>query len=379
MSEAQSAPNQHPHRRPNQRPHLEWYRKAAKRKLDELRRTGPTAKLADAQLAIAREHGFSSWRALNKHVSSAAAQVPAFFGTIRAGDRSTFDRLLDQFPQLVLLKNERGQTALNLAAERDDRHMTRILLERGARIDDTFGDSGHTSLSWALTVRSFNAADALVRGGIEPDLFCAAGLGDAERIRAFFDESGDLKPNASKTGSSRFGPDGKRLPVPPTAPREIISDALYLASRNGQVEAVRELLTHDPDVMFPAFLGAPPLHWSYFGYEPRVAELLIAAGADPNWRDPIYRCPARAFGICVAASWGILHLIEKQLQADPMLLNINDGRGTPLHEAARDGQVRAVQLLLRYGADRNVRDADGLTPLDLARREGHDAIVALLS
>ncbi len=371
MSEAQSA-------RGPQRPHLEWYRKAAKRRLDALRKTDPNAKLADAQLTIAREHGFSSWRALNKHVSSAAAQVPAFFESIRAGDRERFERLLAEFPQLVLLKNEHGQTALNLAVENDDRAMTRILMERGSRIDERYGESGHTSLSWALTVRSFHAADALVRGGVEPDLFCAAGLGDVARIRAFFDDAGNLKPNASKTGSSRWNSAGQRMPVPPATAREITSDALYLASRNGHVAAVRELLSHDVDVMFKAFLGAPPLHWSYFGYEPKVAELLIAAGADPQWRDPIYQCTARAFGICVAASWGIVHVIEKQLQADPTLVNISEGRGTPLHEAARAGQARAVLLLLQHGADRTARDIDGLTPLELAQREKHDSVVPLL-
>ncbi|MBC8109115.1 MAG: ankyrin repeat domain-containing protein, partial [Anaerolineae bacterium] len=356
----------------------DWYRKAAKKKLDELRRTIPAAKLADAQLAIAREHGFSSWRALNKHMSSASAHVPAFFDAIVAGDRARVEQMLDQHPQLTLLKNDHGSTALHVAAENDDRAITRILLERGAKVDDRFGDSGHSALSWALTVRSFHAADAMVRGGVEPDLFCAAGLGDVIRIRSFFDESGHLKDKASKTGSSRFGSDGNRIPIPPATKREMISDALYLASRNGMVEAVRELLTHDPDVMFPAFLGASPLHWSYFGYEPRVAALLIAAGANPAARDPIYRCTPKAFGICVAASWGIQHLIEKQLDADPSLANIAQGRGTPLHEAARAGQVRAVQLLLQRGANRDARDADGLTPLNLAQREKHNAVIAIL-
>lgn len=360
------------------RPHLDWYRKAAKKKLPELRQTDPSAKLADAQLAIAREHGFSSWRELNKYMTGAQSLVPAFFDAIRAGDRPQFDRMLDRHPPLVLLKNEHGQSALNLAAESDDRYMTRILLERGAKIDEKFGESGHTSLSWALTVRSFHAADALVRGGVEPDLFCAAGLGDVVRIRSFFDESGRLKAGASKTGSSRYGSDGTRLPVPPATDREVISDALYLASRNGMVEAVRELLTHDPDVMFRGFLGATPLHWSYFGYEPRVAELLIAAGADPNAHDPVYRCTPKAFGICVATSWGIQHLIEKQLKADRSLANIAEGRGTPLHEAARAGQMRAVQLLLQHGADRDARDVENLTPLDLAKREKQDDVIAVL-
>src|SRR5690606_8586330 len=54
------------------RPNLEWLRKAAKKKLAQLRRTQPDAKLADAQLAVAREHGFPSWRKLKAHVDEVA-------------------------------------------------------------------------------------------------------------------------------------------------------------------------------------------------------------------------------------------------------------------------------------------------------------------
>src|SRR5215207_1845259 len=100
MSKAQPARPAQP-----ERPHLDWYRKAAKKKLDELRQADPPAKLADAQLAIAREHGFPSWRALNKHMTGAAAQVPAFFNAIEAGDPALVEQMLDQHPQLTLLKN----------------------------------------------------------------------------------------------------------------------------------------------------------------------------------------------------------------------------------------------------------------------------------
>ena len=46
------------------RPSLEYLKKLAKDRLPELRRTDPRARLADAQLAVAREHGFTSWRTL---------------------------------------------------------------------------------------------------------------------------------------------------------------------------------------------------------------------------------------------------------------------------------------------------------------------------
>ena len=51
-------------------PSLEWLRKQAKRRLEELLRAQPSARLADAQFALAKEYGFASWRALKAHVDS---------------------------------------------------------------------------------------------------------------------------------------------------------------------------------------------------------------------------------------------------------------------------------------------------------------------
>ena len=47
---------------------LTWLRKTAKLQLREWRAQGRDAKLADAQLAIARQYGFPSWRGLKAHV-----------------------------------------------------------------------------------------------------------------------------------------------------------------------------------------------------------------------------------------------------------------------------------------------------------------------
>lgn len=48
---------------------LEWLKKTAKQQLRTWQAEGRDAKLADAQLAVARQYGFSSWRALRAELS----------------------------------------------------------------------------------------------------------------------------------------------------------------------------------------------------------------------------------------------------------------------------------------------------------------------
>ena len=50
------------------RPSLAWLRKTAKQRLRDLQTQRPEAKLAEAQFAIARQYGFSSWRSLKTHI-----------------------------------------------------------------------------------------------------------------------------------------------------------------------------------------------------------------------------------------------------------------------------------------------------------------------
>jgi ankyrin repeat protein len=384
------------------RANLEWLKKLSKERLETLRATNADAKLSEAQLAVAREYGFSSWRKLNDHISQhrekldalvppellrqAAAEVVAaddpdlaqLLAAVDAGDEAAVIDALKRRPALASAHGPAGQAPIHVAVQRNDPRLAAVLVAYGADVNATFGQSGHNALSWAVTCNAMECARELVTLGAEPDLFCAAGIGLLDHLRNYFDGSGSLIPNASRTGSTRYAPDGSRLPCPPPTARAQISDALYIASRNGHADVVRFLLEKEPDLSARAYCGATPFHWAYFSGSRVVIELLQRAGADATSRDDVLHCTPRAFGIAVSAIWGFDFKVKKLLDLDPSLANAVDSHTSPLHEAARVGHAQIVELLLAHGADPHFRNTAGKTALDLAIAGGDAAVVDLL-
>jgi hypothetical protein len=65
-------------------PSLEHLKNEAKQRLKALRAQEPRAQLTEAQLAVARDYGFASWRALKAHVDEITRK--RVFAAARAGD-----------------------------------------------------------------------------------------------------------------------------------------------------------------------------------------------------------------------------------------------------------------------------------------------------
>ena len=99
-----------------ERASLEYLKKLAKDRLQELRLADPRARLATALLAVAREHGFSSWRALKAEVEQRKTRnVSLFFEACDKGDVEALGGLLANDDLYQLLKSRRleaAQTAL---------------------------------------------------------------------------------------------------------------------------------------------------------------------------------------------------------------------------------------------------------------------------
>jgi ankyrin repeat protein/catechol 2,3-dioxygenase-like lactoylglutathione lyase family enzyme len=150
-----------------ERASLEYLKKRAKERLLELRRRDPRAKLSAAQLAIARDYGFPSWRALKAEIDRRRAPMLAsFFAACRAGDVATLRDLLTSEPSLVRERTAEGSTALHLAVGHVD--AVRLLLEHGA--DPNARDVGDNAYP----------------------LHFAGGAGGAEVVRALLDAGGDV-------------------------------------------------------------------------------------------------------------------------------------------------------------------------------------------
>eukprot|EP00049_Salpingoeca_infusionum_P001720 m.50395 g.50395 ORF g.50395 m.50395 type:complete len:1028 (-) comp11159_c0_seq3:266-3349(-) len=121
-------------------------------------------------------------------------------------------------------------------------------------------------------------------------------------------------------------------------------NALHFCAMGGAAECATLVIERTPQEQLNVGdeRGETALHYSAYFNNPKVAQLLLAAGAEYNIRD-------------------------------------NDGV-TPLHWAASAGSSEAMRLLLNYNAYPNFMDEseDRLTPLDYAAAEGHEECIQIL-
>ena len=119
------------------KPSLEYLRKQAK----QLHRTMPQGKLSDAQHALAREYGFSTWTKLKSHVvTMGLPPAEALKVAVCDSDAQRVHELLESHPELRVRIDEPlsdygfGQHALFAAVQRTDRTSIDVLLRAGADI-----------------------------------------------------------------------------------------------------------------------------------------------------------------------------------------------------------------------------------------------------
>eukprot|EP00051_Salpingoeca_urceolata_P029182 m.489168 g.489168 ORF g.489168 m.489168 type:complete len:444 (+) comp26460_c0_seq1:105-1436(+) len=151
--------------------------------------------------------------------------------------------------------------------------------------------------------------------------------------------------------------------------------ALCLAAELGCLQIVTLLLDKGAKTQCSDTSGQTPLHKAASAEAPEVAQALVRVGAVLDARDQDGETPLHT-----AVSYDSLETFRLLLQAGAkvdVLSSQESGSQSPLHVAV-DGSPEMCKALLANGADPNLVDAQGDTPLHRAAAYGQAAIVPLL-
>jgi ankyrin repeat protein len=287
-----------------ERASLDYLKKLAKQRLRELRLADPGAKLATAQLTIAREYGFPSWRALKAEVDKQRApQLDPFFRAVAERDFEAMRRLLDEDPSLANERHASGSTPLHelvgypdmvrlllakgadpnardvgdnatplhFAAGSGAVESVRLLLDAGADVHGT-GDVHHADvIGWAVgdgTHVHHDVVNLLLERGARHHIFSAIAVGDVSLVESLIDEH----PENLTRRRSRFEQHQTPLHFALSAPDG-------LRTKPAQLEMAQLLIDLGADVDAADDQGRTPLAIAMLHGDVDAMRLLHAAGA----------------------------------------------------------------------------------------------------
>ncbi|MFO1108280.1 MAG: ankyrin repeat domain-containing protein [Bradyrhizobium sp.] len=348
-------------------PDLDWLKKAAKKRLAELRLHAPDSRLHQAQFAIATDYGFTSWRALKAHVDQtggAAGGRERVFAAARDGDVEAVRRAFASGFDPATPDRD-GRTVYQIAKE--FRHGAIEILARDIQGGRLYPDAEQDEVQAIGTAaQSIDVAVLRERLDAHPELIdalCGRGLLKATPLH--------LATIRNRHGNIRLlierGADLDKRDFPDNAA------PLHFAAAHGDFETLRLLVEAGADIEGHGDdHGVGVLGWATCFQQVRheVAAYLLDHGATLN--------------VWTAIALDRPNELREMIAKDPALLlarmSRNQHRRTPLHHAAAKNRLRMVQLLLELGADPNATDAAGATALTTASQERADpAVISALA
>ncbi len=336
----------------------------------------------------ALQHATGSMLSYNKELAEYLIERDATIDAHAAAGLDLSEKLAElirENPEVVNALGSDGMSPLHFAATP---RIAELLLAHGADINLRDRDHNGTPAQWTMRRRP-EVCRYLLKQGAEADVVLCCAMGDVERAKAEFQKN----PELLKLRINVKSPKGYIIP---TLKASDLGDKQTNEVPGGHVYAYQVGPT------------MPLLEIALQSQQPAIVDLLIDTGYEINLRDwyvLVGQGPKRfdtllkgfltkgwdinarqkhRHGMWAPLHWvaqrgltaGILYLLENG--ADP---NIIDDKGrTPMHIIAQKGIGKnQVQLLIEHGGDANIRDADGKTPLDYAQKSKRKSVTNFLA
>ena len=335
----------------------------------------------DARLVVAREHGFARWEDMIAYAGTVKQRDPwasqpdllrPFFEAARKGDVAELERLNAERPEvlqaathlerlasgLLEIRMPRDQEVsagavhwlrtldvkvelmLNLRLRgfmggRMDPKKVQWLLELGAD-PQWIAPNGFSVLEHAI-YRYWNgeAVDVLLVQAKPRDTFwVSAGVGNAARLREYFDRAGKLRPAARKNRPDLMALSGHAdVGLPEPGDDVILWEAAFVAAVNNRTAAFDVLLENGFDIDMN--WGMTLLSFAVGNTLLPMVELLISRGANPDvrgWRPnqtPREMCAGYSQHLDNPENRRVVELLG--WDADELHREVDARRGPPQH------------------------------------------------
>jgi ankyrin repeat protein len=260
-------------------------------------------------------------------ISSSTSYGNSIHKAVEEGDARKVSQLLDVNDKIINWRDgDFRETLIHYAVRAEHLDVVKVLVERGADINMGDNDEltplhksayrGLTEISEYLISKGANIS-AEDRRGVTP-LHLAAARGHNKVMELLLAKGAEIN-TADKDGET----------------------PLHRAAKNGYPRAIDFLAEKGADLNVPDNHGKTALYWTVERRRYTSIAALLRAGADTE-------------------------------------IGIKRTEETPLHKALAENDIRAIEMLVKGGADVNMANSKGETPLQIAEKRKMKNAVKLL-
>ena len=348
-----------------------------------------------------------SWSKSHPEFKDFLKELPPFHRAAAVGDVNVLDELCDKGVDInapwevtdSMYRHDRtgwdftGAPPIHLAAYYDQREAVLFLLSNRADIDGRDG-AGATALHAAAWAGNEEVFRTLLRKNADSSacdydgwsvIIYATNQGQDKISQLLFEHVDDDTAFVMKKHYIRYTAKAGSEQIVLAMMKEnegdgeadaahdsdiLLTEALVGAAEGGHVELVHEILKFGADPAARDDCGSTALHWAAWGGHTEIENQRYNYDGDIGDDDCTFNRQTLTSPLHEEV---IKTLIEKGGLA---LINARNSQGcAPLHWVAGAGSVGMIRFLLRNGADPEIRDTDGRSPLDRAKRTGDETML----